>query len=109
MTSYTGETWHDQKPSHPTRQRAVIDTADAAIEAWQRFDAEIDRVYDGRNMEVCPEDFAMLDALRRAAQFCQALADETAEAYHAGNLKSQIYEHDIIEFGRHAMTEENLP
>ena len=90
-------TWHDCKPTHNPLPQAVIDTTAAAIEAWQRFDTEIDRVYfAGRTDSVTEIEYATLAQMRRAAEFVQSLADETAEAYHAGNLTEQRWERELV-------------
>ena len=93
----TYPTFHDCKPTHNPLPGAVIDTTAAAIEAWQRFDTEIDRVYfAGRTDPVSDTEYAELNEVRRAAEFVQSLADETAEAYHAGNLTEQRWERELV-------------
>lgn len=107
-------TWHDCRPTHPRKPLALSNATDAVVAAQARYNDAVDRVYyDGRTADVTAEEYATLRELAAMCALVGAHYDDVCAAYHAGELTEQRWEeeaeHDTIEYGRHAMTEETLP
>ena len=95
-------TWHDQRPTHESKPLAVENAFNAMETAWDNYLATCD---DGRPQEDIEE-------MRKTAEILEKHYNDVYNEFSLGALVPQIWqleEHDALEYGRAAMTEEGQP